>query len=143
MPIPIFLIMGNECKHKRTFKRDDLFRFNPFFGVKKCELCGKDIVLTTKFKLYIVAYVLVLILILLFLFPKVLPLFLPNISYFAKGLFLLLPLMFIYGFGLYLIMQKAEYKEHKKVSHLDSLTVQAYQKSKEKAKNKIESKLKK
>lgn len=135
--------MENECKHKRTFKRDDLFKFNPFFSVKKCELCGKDIVLTTKYKLYIIAYVLVLILILLLLFPKILPLFLPNISYFAKGLVLLLPLMLIYGFGLYLIMQRAEYKEHKKATHLDSLTVKAYQNSKEKARNRIEKKLKK
>jgi hypothetical protein len=126
------------CPHQITFTRADLFKANPMFSKKTCELCGETIVLDNKHKLRIVAFIFLVVVLFVFGSPPLLENVLPEISFMAKGLVLALVFVGIYAGGLLLLMRNATYHTYVKPEHLDNVAANAYRKAQEKSKAKTE-----
>lgn len=99
----------NECEHQYTFKKEYLYHdVNVIFSRKTCEKCGKEIVLSSKSKIRIILFAVVLVL-LFFLCETQLKQILPDVSYAAKGLILVFLFCAVLGVGLYQLMNRATY----------------------------------
>lgn len=103
--------MNNQCPHKFTYTKDDLFHANSIFSKKKCELCGETIVMEGRSKLYIFLFILFLVIALVSI-PTLLNNVFTDVSYMAKGMVAVLIFCVVYAFGILKFMNMATYKTY-------------------------------